>query len=222
MYWTSLRGLLRVRIDGGGWLSARLAAAALGMLLCAPSADALLGLEVGVRGGGISYSGNVFGDSDRYRDDQLGSGAFGGLRLGVTTLPVADLVADLSYTSRSSHAVEIDANQALAYDFSDLGLEGSLRVAIFNPPLSPLSVYLGAGLGMHWWTDLPPNVQVSGGKLSTDTNSNAAASVLAGARFDPPALPFSLFAEGALGGIFGRGDAVRVTTVSVGLCAEIF
>ncbi len=207
---------------GEGRPASRLVLVALVMLLGAPSAKALVGLEVGLRGGGISYSGNVFGDSDRYRDDQLGSGAFGGLRLGVTTLPVVDLVADVTYASRSSKAVEIEGDQVLAYDFSDLGVEGSLRVAIFNPPLSPLSLYLGAGLGMHWWTDLPQNVQVAGGKISTETSSSGSASVLAGARFDPPALPFSFFAEGSMGGIFGRGDAVRVTTVSAGLCAEVF
>lgn len=197
------------------WLRFLWSCALLLLIVSAP-ASALLGLEVGVRAGSMTYSGDLFGGSDEYRGDQLGTGICGAVRLGITTLPVIDIVADLGYTQRSSFAIDVATDDQRAYDFSDVALNASLRVAIFDPPLSPLSVYLGAGVGMHWIPALPSAVSVEGGKITTVTSAEPAALFLGGARFDPPALPFAVFVEGSIEGIFGAGDVLRASSVSAG------
>ncbi len=204
----------------GGWSKGRirpwtLAAIALGSF--ASPAGALFGLEIGGHGGSVSYSGDLFSGSDEYQDNQLSRGAFAGVRLGLTALPVIDVVADLSYTERVSRALDLATEQPLDYDFTHIGLEASARVAIFDPPLSPLSIFAGVGGGLHWIPAIPAEIVVEGGKLSTERVAQPSTFFVGGARFDPPALPLSVFAEGSVGAIFGEGDALRVTKVSAGL-----
>ncbi|MAE71839.1 MAG: hypothetical protein CME06_15405 [Gemmatimonadetes bacterium] len=192
-------------------------AAALSVAFASP-AHALLGLELGAHGGSMSFSGDLFSGSDAIEGDPLGTGAFGSVRIGVTTLPIVDAAIDLGITQRSATAVEAASETTVDYDFTDLSLEASLRVAVFDPPLSPLSVYFGVGGGLHWIPTLPATgIEVAGGQLTTETSPEPAAFLLGGARFDPPALPVALFVEGSLGGVFGAGDALRATRVSGGL-----
>ncbi len=194
-----------------------LALAALSLVL-ASRAQALFGLELGAHGGSMSFSGDLFSGSDAIEGDPLGTGAFGSVRIGVTTLPIVDAAIDLGATQRSATAVEAASESPIEYDFTDLTLEVSLRVDVFDPPLSPLSVYFGLGGGLHWIPTLPvTGIEVAEGRLTTETSPEPAAFLLGGARFDPPALPIAFFVEGSLGGIFGAGDALRATRVSGGL-----
>lgn len=182
-------------------------------------AHAILGIEIGARAGSCSYSGDVFAGSETFEDSDAGAATGFGIRLGIMSLPLVDLFTEFSASSRTSAVTLFDDDGVETgqreYELLDWGVEGSVRFPIWDPPLSPITIFVGGGGGLHW---IPADPKPSGNdEVETASRPKPSAHFVGGIRFEPPALPLALFLEGQMGGIFLGEGTLGSNFVSAGL-----
>jgi len=181
------------------------------------SASALTGLAIGAKAGLSQYSGDVLPGSG-----DVGDGTSFGLILGIGTLPMLDFEIRASYFKKdftysyASGGLSVD----VPFEFRDMSLAALIKKDL-TPPLSPLAVYVGGGLGMHWMnTDVaallydasPPDntfdILANTGRMSGEG--------MAGLKISAPGIPLVLFGEARYALIFAT-ENITATEFAAGL-----
>jgi hypothetical protein len=180
------------------------------------SASALTGLAIGAKAGLSQYSGDVLPGSG-----DVDGGLSWGLVLGIGTLPMLDLELRAGYFQKdftysyASGGLTVD----IPFEFRDMSIAALLKRE-FAPPASPLAVYVGGGLGMHWMnTEVGTLYSVSPPDNTVDILANTgkmSGEGLAGLKLSAPGLPLVIFGEARYALIFAT-ERITTTEFSGGL-----
>lgn len=188
----------------------------------AGSAHAVLGLGLGAEVGSASYSGDVFPASG-----DIGTGTRYGIVLELGALPVVNLQIRARYFARDFRYTYSAAGVPVttAFTYQDASALALLKADVFAPPLSPVALYVGAGVGLHVMnTDIAS--QVISGNISVTPSSNPFSLLdkvsrtsglgLIGLRLSAPVIPLAIFGEVSYEAIFGA-SRLNITGVSGGM-----
>lgn len=200
----------------------RIIAATFCMLSCyAVSGHALTGLSFGAKVDMANYSGDVLPNSG-----DIGSVTRWGALISFGALPVVDFELRASYLEEATqYAAEYQGYTYTAdYTFQDASGYAVLKADVFAPMASPVGVYLGAGLGVHFMNTEVANLAIQGGGTLPSTNPLDIAEATAkpggvgllGVRVAPPGFPLALFGEASYEMIFAT-ERIDVSALSAGL-----
>jgi len=216
-----------------------------GALFGVSSSEAITGLGFGVHGGMGNYKGNVFkytldfgGVTETVESGDVGSSVQFGGHIKVGTLPFIDFYLNVDYFSKDDFYVYeyfIPGNSKPVYsqsiDFNDLYVSVDGKFNIYAPPLSPVSVYMGGGIGSHLLnteiavnitdeTEAPEDFETA--VEFFEDNGRFDIHGLAGVKINPPVIPLEFFLEGRFALIKtkdedkGRADDLQTLSIIVG------
>ena len=185
------------------------------------SGYALTGLSFGVKVDMATYSGDVLPNSG-----DIGSVTRWGAIIGFGALPVVDFELRASYLEESTqYSADVGGVTYTAdYTFQDAAGYLVLKKDVFAPMASPVGLYLGAGVGVHWLNTEIANLALQGGGALPTTNPLEIAEATAkpsgvgllGLRVAPPGFPIALFGEASYEMIFAT-ERLDITSLSAGL-----
>ncbi len=188
------------------------------ILIFANPVWALFGLGVGGHYGPTNIEGKIEVVKDVYIQSSKFEKSFtAGFHFDFTTLPILDFRFDLDFIS-SKIKQDLGNSGEVELDFSMVRLSGVAKYNIFSPPIFPLKVYIGAGLGL---TDLSTDVAYK--YLIDDItiknlkeNSKISYIGSAGIRFVPPIIPFTAFGEARITLTPLKDDTVQDMALLIG------
>jgi hypothetical protein len=167
------------------------------------TAGALTGISIGGHVGVSNVSGDVLPGSG-----DLGSATTYGVVLGIGTVPMLDLqirggyfAKDFAYTYTAG---TVTATTGFRYE--DASVTALLRKNVFTFPASPISLYLGAGAGMHWMNTEIAQAIAQGAGTSTEelvgSTAKPSAIGIVGIDLSAPVFPLAVFGEYSYEAIF--------------------
>lgn len=178
------------------------------------SGRAITGLGFGVHGGMSNYRGDVFrfdiGD-ETFESGDVGSSIQYGGHVKVGTLPLVDLYLNVDYFSKKefyTYSFEYgDPKNPVEYtrkiDFRDLSISLDGKVNLYSPPLSPVALYVGGGIGSHLLNteiaeELPTEVPTDFQETFDFFKDNGRFDIhgLVGVKVNPPVMPLEFYLEG--------------------------
>lgn len=185
------------------------------------SGHALTGLSFGAKVDMMNYSGDVLPSSG-----DIGSVTRWGALISFGALPVVDFELRASYLEeQTSYSAEYQGFTYTAdYTFQDAAGYALLKADVFAPMASPVGLYLGAGLAVHFMNTEVANLAIQGGGTLPSTNPLDIAEATArpggvgllGVRVAPPGFPLALFGEASYEMIFAT-ERIDVSGLSAGL-----
>jgi len=185
------------------------------------SGHALTGLSFGAKVDMATYSGDVLPNSG-----DIGSVTRWGALIGFGALPIVDFELRASYLEEATqYSADFGGVTYTAdYTFQDAAGYLVLKKDVFAPMASPVGLYLGAGVGVHWLNTEIANLAMQGGGVLPSTNPLDIAEATAkpsgvgllGMRVAPPGFPIALFGEAGYEMIFAT-ERVDITSLSAGL-----
>ena len=182
----------------------------------ATSSFAITGLGFGVHGGSANYRGDVFRfkiGEKVYKSGNVGSSIFYGGHIKVGTLPIVDIYLNVDYFVKKEFYTytfnydnpktpEIE-EYTRKIDFRDLFISVDGKFNIYSLPASPVSIYLGGGIGSHLLNteigeELPTKVPGDYTETFEFFKDNGRFDIhgLFGVKVNPPVVPFEFFLEG--------------------------
>lgn len=178
-------------------------------MVCPATSHALTGLSVGGKVGYANYTGDVLPSSG-----DVGSDVSYAVIMGFSTLPVLDFELRAGYFTKDfdySYSAG-GATVTVPFEYRDVSVTAFVKKNIFAPMASPIAMYVGAGVGMHWINTEVVNSALNGSvdlsaadnqfTLLSNTGKMSTEGVL-GLRASLPAFPLSFFGEGRYGVVFG-------------------
>lgn len=183
---------------------------ALCVLCGVTSGEAITGLGFGIHGGYGSYKGDVFRyeiGGEEFVSGDVGSAIQYGGHIKVGTLPVVDFYLNVDYFSKKEfyeYSFKFgETEYKRKIDFQDLSISLDGKLNLYAPPLSPLSIYLGGGIGTHLLnteigeqipTDIPDDYE----EYFDFFKDNGRIDIhgILGAKVNPPVVPLEFFLEG--------------------------
>jgi len=169
----------------------------------ATTADAVTGLSIGGHIGVSDVSGDVLPGSG-----DLGSATTYGVVLGIGTVPMLDLQIRGGYFAKDfEYTYTVGTVTATTgFRYEDASVTALLRKNVFTFPASPLSLYLGAGAGMHWMNTEVAQAIAAGASTSPEelvgSTAKPSAMGVIGINVSPPVFPLALFGEWSYEAIF--------------------
>jgi len=183
------------------------------------ASQAAAGVGFGASVGFASYSGDILPSSG-----DLGEAVQYGAVLEITAFPVIDLELHANYFSKSfSYTYDIGGVPVNTdFDFRDVSVKAIAKKNIFPVPMSPLKIYIGAGLGYHMMNtevalnalgdpalaDDPFELLSNAGKTSVEG--------MFGLNLAPPVAPLAVYGQYRFGRIL-TDNAVRTSEIEAGL-----
>ena len=201
--------------------------ALIGILVFAGAAPAVAaaGLAIGGKIGYADYDGDVLPSSG-----DLGGATYYGVVLELTTLPVLDFEFHANYFSKTfTYGYEYMGYSINGdFEFQDFNVLAMVKKNLIQVPASPVSLYVGAGLGWHFMntevfldmansgltspvTDDPLAVAQDAARMSADG--------LIGLKIAFPVMPLAVFGESRYGMIF-TDNRIRTLQVEAGLLLD--
>lgn len=185
-------------------------------------ASALVGVSIGGKVGITDYRGDIFPGSG-----DLGTGTTYTVILAFGTVPVVDFQLRASYFTKDLQFSYEFAGEPIetSFEYHDVGMTALLTKDLFSPPGSPLSIYIGGGVGYHMINtevamaladqsvspddaDDPFTLMENTGKMSGEG--------VAGLEISAPGVPLAVFGEFKYSVIFAS-SRLRQTEYAAGL-----
>jgi len=203
------------------------AIALIGILILAGAAPvaAGVGFAIGGKIGYANYDGDVLPSSG-----DLGGATYYGLVLELTTIPVIDFEFHANYFTKTiTYGYEymgysIDGD----FEFQDLHMLGMIKKNLIQIPASPVSLYIGAGVGMHFMntevfldlanSGLTSPIVVDPFAIAQDA-ARMSADGLIGLKLAFPVMPLAVFGETRYGVIF-TDQRIRTLQMEVGVLLD--
>lgn len=203
------------------------AIALIGILVMAGAAPAgaAAGFAIGGKIGYANYDGDVLPSSG-----DLGGATYYGLVLELTTLPVLDFEFHANYFTKTfAYGYEYMGYSINGdFEFQDLHVLAMVKKNLIQIPASPVSLYVGAGLGWHFMNtevfldlansgltasavDDPLSVAQDAARMSADG--------LVGLKLAFPVMPLAVFGETRYGVIF-TDQRIRTLQMEAGLLLD--
>lgn len=173
-------------------------------------ASALVGVSIGGKIGATNYKGDIFPGSG-----DLGSGTAYTVILAFGTVPVVDFQIRASYFTKDLQYSYEYAGESIdaAFEYQDVGMMALLTKDLFSPPGSPLSIYIGGGIGYHMINTDVAMALVDGSvapeaakeplALMENTGRMSGEGVV-GLDISAPAFPIAVFGEYKYGVVFAN------------------
>lgn len=193
------------------------------LAICFPlGAGAMTGLSLGAKIGLADYTGDVLPGSGG-----VGSGTMWSVVLGIGSFPILDLELRASYFAKDFEysydvaGVPVDAS----FRFQNVGATLLLKKNLFAPPASPVSLYAGIGVGMHYLNTELGQILLQGGQPPSQADAplsslgkvaKPSGAGLVGLRLAPPGFPLAIFGEASYDMIFAS-ERLEVTQFAGGL-----
>lgn len=183
------------------------------------SAWSIAGIGFGGKLGYATYSGDILPSSG-----DVGGAVTYGAVLEISTLPVLDFEFHANYFAKDfSYTYDVVGVPVTTdFEFRDISLVAIAKKNVVPLPGSPLSLYVGGGLGWHVM-----NTEVATGALGDPSladdpfsliSNTGKASVIGmlGVKIAPPVFPLALFGEARFGRIF-TDEAINTTEMEAGV-----
>ena len=183
------------------------------------TSSAIVGVSFGASVGYANYSGDILPSSG-----DLGEGLQFGAVLEITTLPVIDLEFHANYFTKDfAYTYDVGGVPVSTdFEFRDVSVLALAKKNLMPVPASPLSLYVGAGLGWHMM-----NTEVAKGALGNPAQADnpfgllsntgkASAQGMVGLKIAPPVFPLAVYGQYRFGRIFAD-EAVNISEIEAGV-----
>ena len=168
------------------------------------SSSAIVGVGLGGSVGFASYSGDVLPASG-----DVGEGTQYGLILELSTLPVVDAELHLNYFEKDfTYSYDVGGVPVSEdFQFRDISATAIVKKNVMPVPMSPLKLYVGAGLGYHILNTEVAKYAVTNPSQADDpvalleNTGKTSVQGMLGVKLAPPVIPLAVYSEYRFGRI---------------------
>ncbi|MDH3217338.1 MAG: outer membrane beta-barrel protein [Candidatus Krumholzibacteria bacterium] len=189
-------------------------------MICPVTSRAIIGVSIGGKVGYANYKGDILPSSG-----DVGDAVTYGAVLEIGTLPVVDVELHANYFAKDFlYAYDVAGVPVSGeFEFRDISLHALVKKNLIALPASPISLYVGGGIGWHLI-----NTEVAKGAASVNpsqadnpfslfsNNAKVGADGMVGVKIAPPVFPLAIYGEGRFGRIF-TDEPINTTTIGAGL-----
>ena len=174
--------------------------------LVSPGGADIIG--VGIFGGSVLYDGD-FAAASSFTCEPGSPVALGGI-VELALVRALPIRFGASYTV-DHNVTTLYNNQSAGIKFRDFSLDLSLMYRFFDPPLSPVSIYIGGGGGLKIISTDPVGSSNPSGFEQVMLNNDILWKVagVGGIEIEIPAMSLSFFMDARLNYVYREGDQLR-------------